>query len=182
MRKSLLTDQLASNEVTCDPNAIPSKLTFTSIRTLFAKIETVFLFTLFSYRSLSKKLSYCFRHNRHHKSNRFHQNNNHAPVNNSSNNTSRHHQRQRRGEGSGGTRSGSREGDEKTRFWNFLMDNLDRAVDAIYSVCDQNESVQQATVRSDEFLPSFDMLKCKNYRISSSIRTLLKTSIIWRSF
>ena len=54
------------------------------------------------------------------------------------------------------------------------MDNLDRAVDAIYSVCDQNESVQQATVRSDEFFPSFGVLKCKNYRISSSIRTCVE--------
>ena len=36
--------------------------------------------------------------------------------------------------------------DEKTLFWTFLIDNLDRAVDALYSVCDQNESIQQANV------------------------------------
>ncbi|KAK3096644.1 hypothetical protein FSP39_001987 [Pinctada imbricata] len=36
---------------------------------------------------------------------------------------------------------GSRKPDRRARFWKFLFDNLQRAVDAIYETCEQDESV-----------------------------------------
>ena len=41
---------------------------------------------------------------------------------------------------------GSRKTDRRARYWKFLFDNLQRAVDAIYETCEQDESVVECKV------------------------------------
>ena len=43
--------------------------------------------------------------------------------------------------------SGSKKPDRRARFWKFLFDNLQRAVDAIYETCEQDESEVECKVR-----------------------------------
>lgn len=42
--------------------------------------------------------------------------------------------------------SGLRKPDLRARYWKFLFDNLQRAVDAIYETCEQDESVVECKV------------------------------------
>lgn len=41
---------------------------------------------------------------------------------------------------------GTRKTDRRARYWKFLFDNLQRAVDAIYETCEQDESVVECKV------------------------------------
>lgn len=42
--------------------------------------------------------------------------------------------------------SGTRKADRRARYWKFLFDNLQRAVDAIYDTCETDESVVECKV------------------------------------
>ena len=42
---------------------------------------------------------------------------------------------------------GSKKPDLRARYWKFLFDNLQRAVDAIYETCEQDESALECRVR-----------------------------------
>ena len=42
---------------------------------------------------------------------------------------------------------GGKKPDLRARYWKFLFDNLQRAVDAIYETCEQDESALECRVR-----------------------------------
>jgi len=42
---------------------------------------------------------------------------------------------------------GGKKPDLRARYWKFLFDNLQRAVDAIYETCEQDESALECKVR-----------------------------------
>lgn len=44
--------------------------------------------------------------------------------------------------------SGTRKADRRARYWKFLFDNLQRAVDAIYDTCETDESVVECKVKA----------------------------------
>ena len=48
--------------------------------------------------------------------------------------------------------SGARKADRRARYWKFLFDNLQRAVDAIYDTCETDESVVECKVKVRWFL------------------------------
>lgn len=43
---------------------------------------------------------------------------------------------------------GGKKPDLRARYWKFLFDNLQRAVDAIYETCEQDESALECRVRT----------------------------------
>lgn len=47
--------------------------------------------------------------------------------------------------------TGSKKNDLRARYWKYMFDNFQRAVDSIYQTCEQDESIVECKVR-DSFL------------------------------
>lgn len=45
---------------------------------------------------------------------------------------------------------GGKKPDLRARYWKFLFDNLQRAVDAIYETCEQDESALECKVKAEQ--------------------------------
>lgn len=72
--------------------------------------------------------------------------------------------------------SGTKKTDRRARYWKFLFDNLQRAVDAIYDTCETDESVVECKVllKRYVFLSQFK-LNLTSEALTSKLLTLHKT-------
>ena len=84
--------------------------------------------------------------------------------------------------------SGARKADRRARYWKFLFDNLQRAVDAIYDTCETDESVVECKVKVRWFLAHLAVsgVKLKSctffFKTMRLISVLNDLCIVWSSY